>query len=165
MYGSSCKDVLNDNISYPDGTFMDLEFKISVLYDIAKEVHGAPVRLACSDHPASSGRSCVGAGSPRRSDYAGNPPLTACGELRHPTQSRLRSPRFFGASSARAPLSSIVRRGGRLERPTDRARAKCPRQLLRCFARRRLRHVGSAAGGDGFQPRSGSRRLYSGSLL
>ncbi|KAG8513796.1 Heat-stable enterotoxin receptor, partial [Galemys pyrenaicus] len=44
------RDVLNDTISYPDGTFMDWEFKISVLYDIAKgmsylhssktEVHG-----------------------------------------------------------------------------------------------------------------------------
>ncbi|XP_069765376.1 guanylyl cyclase C-like isoform X2 [Narcine bancroftii] len=44
------KDVLNDKISYPDGTFMDLEFKVSVMYDIAKgmsylhssyiEVHG-----------------------------------------------------------------------------------------------------------------------------
>ncbi|OXB73074.1 UNVERIFIED_CONTAM: hypothetical protein H355_006908 [Colinus virginianus] len=29
-------DVLNDKISYPDGTFMDWEFKISVMYDIAK---------------------------------------------------------------------------------------------------------------------------------
>ncbi|OCT82996.1 heat-stable enterotoxin receptor [Xenopus laevis] len=46
----SLRDVLNDNISYPDGTFMDWEFKISVMYDIAKgmsylhasksEVHG-----------------------------------------------------------------------------------------------------------------------------
>ncbi|XP_069506392.1 guanylyl cyclase C-like [Ambystoma mexicanum] len=46
----SLRDVLNDTISYPDGTFMDWEFKISVLYDIAKgmsylhssktEVHG-----------------------------------------------------------------------------------------------------------------------------
>ncbi|KAJ1173428.1 hypothetical protein NDU88_005263 [Pleurodeles waltl] len=46
----SLRDVLNDRISYPDGTFMDWEFKISVLYDIAKgmsylhssktEVHG-----------------------------------------------------------------------------------------------------------------------------
>uniref|UniRef100_A0A8C2TAU4 Guanylate cyclase n=1 Tax=Coturnix japonica TaxID=93934 RepID=A0A8C2TAU4_COTJA len=46
----SLRDVLNDKISYPDGTFMDWEFKISVLYDIAKgmsylhssktEVHG-----------------------------------------------------------------------------------------------------------------------------
>ncbi|XP_019498821.1 PREDICTED: heat-stable enterotoxin receptor [Hipposideros armiger] len=46
----SLKEVLNDTISYPDGTFMDWEFKISVLYDIAKgmsylhssktEVHG-----------------------------------------------------------------------------------------------------------------------------
>ncbi|KAJ6656364.1 hypothetical protein lerEdw1_003867 [Lerista edwardsae] len=46
----SLRDVLNDKISYPDGTFMDLEFKISVMYDIAKgmsylhssktEVHG-----------------------------------------------------------------------------------------------------------------------------
>ncbi|XP_062918735.1 guanylyl cyclase C-like isoform X3 [Mobula hypostoma] len=32
----SLRDVLNDTISYPDGTFMDLEFKISVMYDIAK---------------------------------------------------------------------------------------------------------------------------------
>ncbi|NXP62003.1 GUC2C protein, partial [Chloropsis cyanopogon] len=32
----SLRDVLNDKISYPDGTFMDWEFKISVLYDIAK---------------------------------------------------------------------------------------------------------------------------------
>ncbi|XP_060101297.1 guanylyl cyclase C isoform X2 [Heteronotia binoei] len=30
------KDVLNDKISYPDVTFMDWEFKISVMYDIAK---------------------------------------------------------------------------------------------------------------------------------
>lgn len=30
------QEVLNDTISYPDGTFMDWEFKISVLYDIAK---------------------------------------------------------------------------------------------------------------------------------
>ncbi|NXG58069.1 GUC2C protein, partial [Hemiprocne comata] len=46
----SLRDVLNDKISYPDGTFMDWEFKISVMYDIAKgmsylhssktEVHG-----------------------------------------------------------------------------------------------------------------------------
>ncbi|XP_042324505.1 heat-stable enterotoxin receptor isoform X1 [Sceloporus undulatus] len=46
----SLRDVLNDNISYPDVTFMDWEFKISVMYDIAKgmsylhssktEVHG-----------------------------------------------------------------------------------------------------------------------------
>ncbi|XP_077026273.1 guanylyl cyclase C isoform X3 [Tamandua tetradactyla] len=46
----SLREVLNDTISYPDGTFMDWEFKISVLYDIAKgmsylhssktEVHG-----------------------------------------------------------------------------------------------------------------------------
>uniref|UniRef100_A0A8C3IB09 Guanylate cyclase n=1 Tax=Chrysemys picta bellii TaxID=8478 RepID=A0A8C3IB09_CHRPI len=46
----SSQDVLNDKISYPDGTFMDWEFKISVMYDIAKgmsylhssktEVHG-----------------------------------------------------------------------------------------------------------------------------
>ncbi|KAM6146376.1 LOW QUALITY PROTEIN: guanylyl cyclase C [Phoenicopterus ruber ruber] len=45
----SLRDV-NDKISYPDGTFMDWEFKISVMYDIAKgmsylhssktEVHG-----------------------------------------------------------------------------------------------------------------------------
>ncbi|XP_066563357.1 guanylyl cyclase C isoform X2 [Amia ocellicauda] len=32
----SLKYVLNDKISYPDGTFMDWEFKISVMYDIAK---------------------------------------------------------------------------------------------------------------------------------
>ncbi|KAL1775881.1 heat-stable enterotoxin receptor [Sigmodon hispidus] len=46
----SLREVLNDSISYPDGTFMDWEFKISVLYDVAKgmsylhsskiEVHG-----------------------------------------------------------------------------------------------------------------------------
>ncbi|KAM3914495.1 guanylyl cyclase C [Leptodactylus fuscus] len=46
----SLRDVLNDKISYPDGTFMDWEFKLSVMYDIAKgmsylhsskaEVHG-----------------------------------------------------------------------------------------------------------------------------
>nr|DBA18290.1 TPA: hypothetical protein GDO54_016559 [Pyxicephalus adspersus] len=46
----SLRDVLNDKISYPDGTFMDREFKISVMYDISKgmsylhssktEVHG-----------------------------------------------------------------------------------------------------------------------------
>uniref|UniRef100_A0A7N4UYC6 Guanylate cyclase n=1 Tax=Sarcophilus harrisii TaxID=9305 RepID=A0A7N4UYC6_SARHA len=46
----SLREVLNDTISYPDGTFMDWEFKISVMYDIAKgmsylhssktEVHG-----------------------------------------------------------------------------------------------------------------------------
>ncbi|XP_069848243.1 LOW QUALITY PROTEIN: guanylyl cyclase C-like, partial [Dipodomys merriami] len=46
----SLREVLDDAISYPDGTFMDWEFKISVLYDIAKgmsylhaskvEVHG-----------------------------------------------------------------------------------------------------------------------------
>uniref|UniRef100_H3AW78 Guanylate cyclase n=1 Tax=Latimeria chalumnae TaxID=7897 RepID=H3AW78_LATCH len=46
----SLRDVLNDKISYPNGTFMDWEFKISVMYDIAKgmsylhssklEVHG-----------------------------------------------------------------------------------------------------------------------------
>lgn len=28
--------VLNDKISYPEETFMDWEFKISVMYDIAK---------------------------------------------------------------------------------------------------------------------------------
>ncbi|MBN3323433.1 GUC2C protein, partial [Atractosteus spatula] len=46
----SLRYVLNDKISYPEGTFMDWEFKISVMYDIAKgmsylhsnniEVHG-----------------------------------------------------------------------------------------------------------------------------
>ncbi|XP_051011451.1 guanylyl cyclase C isoform X2 [Acomys russatus] len=46
----SLREVLNDTISYPDGTFMDWEFKISVLNDVAKgmsylhsskiEVHG-----------------------------------------------------------------------------------------------------------------------------
>ncbi|KAM4023315.1 LOW QUALITY PROTEIN: guanylyl cyclase C [Anomaloglossus baeobatrachus] len=46
----SLRDVLSDKISYPDGTFMDWEFKISVMNDIAKgmsylhaskvEVHG-----------------------------------------------------------------------------------------------------------------------------
>lgn len=33
---SPTQEVLNDTISYPDGTFMDWEFKISVLYDVAK---------------------------------------------------------------------------------------------------------------------------------
>ena len=28
--------VLNDKVSYPEGTFMDWEFKISVMYDISK---------------------------------------------------------------------------------------------------------------------------------
>lgn len=28
--------VLNDKVSYPEETFMDWEFKISVMYDIAK---------------------------------------------------------------------------------------------------------------------------------
>jgi len=28
--------VLNDKISYPEETFMDWQFKISVMYDIAK---------------------------------------------------------------------------------------------------------------------------------
>ncbi|KAM4634886.1 guanylyl cyclase C [Polymixia lowei] len=32
----SLRHVLNDRISYPDETFMDTEFKISVMYDIAK---------------------------------------------------------------------------------------------------------------------------------
>ncbi|XP_029913000.1 heat-stable enterotoxin receptor [Myripristis murdjan] len=32
----SLRHVLNDRISYPDETFMDMEFKISVMYDIAK---------------------------------------------------------------------------------------------------------------------------------
>ncbi|XP_056460841.1 guanylyl cyclase C [Gadus chalcogrammus] len=32
----SLRHVLNDLISYPDETFMDMEFKISVMYDIAK---------------------------------------------------------------------------------------------------------------------------------
>uniref|UniRef100_A0A674CEP9 Guanylate cyclase n=1 Tax=Salmo trutta TaxID=8032 RepID=A0A674CEP9_SALTR len=32
----SLRCVLNDNISYPEETFMDWEFKISVMYDIAK---------------------------------------------------------------------------------------------------------------------------------
>ncbi|XP_070703541.1 guanylyl cyclase C [Pempheris klunzingeri] len=46
----SLRYILNDKISYPDETFMDMEFKISVMYDIAKgmsylhssniEVHG-----------------------------------------------------------------------------------------------------------------------------
>ncbi|XP_076021157.1 guanylyl cyclase C [Genypterus blacodes] len=46
----SLRFILNDRISYPDGTFMDMEFKISVMYDVAKgmsylhssniEVHG-----------------------------------------------------------------------------------------------------------------------------
>ncbi|XP_003976359.1 heat-stable enterotoxin receptor [Takifugu rubripes] len=32
----SLRFILNDKISYPDETFMDMEFKISVMYDIAK---------------------------------------------------------------------------------------------------------------------------------
>ncbi|KAB1254315.1 Heat-stable enterotoxin receptor [Camelus dromedarius] len=50
----SLREVLNDTISYPDGTFMDWEFKISVLYDIAKrskvETPGplTPLNLAIS---------------------------------------------------------------------------------------------------------------------
>uniref|UniRef100_A0A7N9AUJ3 Guanylate cyclase n=1 Tax=Mastacembelus armatus TaxID=205130 RepID=A0A7N9AUJ3_9TELE len=32
----SLRHILNDRISYPDDTFMDMEFKISVMYDIAK---------------------------------------------------------------------------------------------------------------------------------
>nr|XP_020443480.1 heat-stable enterotoxin receptor-like [Monopterus albus] len=32
----SLRRILNDTISYPDDTFMDMEFKISVMYDIAK---------------------------------------------------------------------------------------------------------------------------------
>ncbi|KAL7378858.1 hypothetical protein ABVT39_019865 [Epinephelus coioides] len=46
----SLRYILNDRVSYPDETFMDMEFKISVMYDIAKgmsylhssniEVHG-----------------------------------------------------------------------------------------------------------------------------
>lgn len=32
----SLRQILNDKISYPEETFMDLEFKISVMYDIAK---------------------------------------------------------------------------------------------------------------------------------
>lgn len=32
----SSQYVLNDKISYPEESFMDLEFKISVMYDIAK---------------------------------------------------------------------------------------------------------------------------------
>ncbi|XP_062263690.1 guanylyl cyclase C [Platichthys flesus] len=32
----SLRTILNDRISYPDETFMDMEFKISVMYDIAK---------------------------------------------------------------------------------------------------------------------------------
>lgn len=40
VFFSCPQEVLNDTISYPDGTFMDWEFKISVLYDIAK-VRGA----------------------------------------------------------------------------------------------------------------------------
>uniref|UniRef100_A0A8C5DT01 Guanylyl cyclase C n=1 Tax=Gouania willdenowi TaxID=441366 RepID=A0A8C5DT01_GOUWI len=32
----SLRYILNDRISYPDETFMDMEFKISVMYDIAK---------------------------------------------------------------------------------------------------------------------------------
>ncbi|XP_038639910.1 heat-stable enterotoxin receptor-like [Scyliorhinus canicula] len=53
----SLRDVLNDTVSYPDGTFMDLEFKISVMYDIAKgmsylhsskiEVHGSLKSTNC----------------------------------------------------------------------------------------------------------------------
>ncbi|XP_078387808.1 guanylyl cyclase C-like [Cetorhinus maximus] len=53
----SLRDVLNDKVSYPDGTFMDLEFKISVMYDIAKgmsylhsskiEVHGSLKSTNC----------------------------------------------------------------------------------------------------------------------
>ncbi|XP_058414699.1 guanylyl cyclase C isoform X2 [Diceros bicornis minor] len=53
----SLREVLNDTISYPDGTFMDWEFKISVLYDIAKgmsylhsskiEVHGRLKSTSC----------------------------------------------------------------------------------------------------------------------
>ncbi|CAH7428410.1 Gucy2c [Phodopus roborovskii] len=53
----SLREVLNDTISYPDGTFMDWEFKISVLYDVAKgmsylhsskiEVHGRLKSTKC----------------------------------------------------------------------------------------------------------------------
>ncbi|KAJ1186445.1 hypothetical protein NDU88_003226 [Pleurodeles waltl] len=77
----------------------------------AQEVYGAPARLACSAHVASAGCSPDGAGSPRRSDHAGKPPLTAYGEPRRSTRSRPRPLRLFGASRARAPPSVIVRRG------------------------------------------------------
>ena len=33
--------VLNDKVSYPEETFMDWEFKISVMYDIAKVKTGS----------------------------------------------------------------------------------------------------------------------------
>lgn len=42
--------ILNDRISYPDDTFMDMEFKISVMYDIAKvllTVHARDTTRRC----------------------------------------------------------------------------------------------------------------------
>lgn len=36
FYSPPHQYLLNDKISYPEDTFMDWEFKISVMYDIAK---------------------------------------------------------------------------------------------------------------------------------
>ncbi|KAJ1191966.1 hypothetical protein NDU88_001279 [Pleurodeles waltl] len=66
-------------------------------------------------------------------------------ELRRSARSRLRLPQFF---SARASPSAIARRKMAPERPSDRAQARRPKQLPRLSARRCLRHVGSAAGGQ-----------------
>lgn len=41
MIPSLFQYVLNDKVSYPEGTFMDWEFKISVMYDIAKVRSGS----------------------------------------------------------------------------------------------------------------------------
>lgn len=41
MVPSLFQYVLNDKVSYPEGTFMDWEFKISVMYDIAKVRSGS----------------------------------------------------------------------------------------------------------------------------
>lgn len=41
--------VLNDRISYPEETFMDWEFKISVMYDIAKVSGGLYTHIDTGD--------------------------------------------------------------------------------------------------------------------
>lgn len=45
---SLSKYVLDDKISYPEETFMDWEFKISVMYDIAKVREGQRSGYMCS---------------------------------------------------------------------------------------------------------------------
>lgn len=59
MYLSSLQYVLDDKISYPDDTFMDLEFKTSVMYDIAKVLYEQKVCVCTQEMSVITGGNLI----------------------------------------------------------------------------------------------------------